>query len=87
MAIGQDESGSALEAFHNKWQQVAGVSSDIQVLLYQLGENMADIRDVAHDLLLGPSDNTLGVTLKNIDATEAAIREKPGGCRRNSRHG
>lgn len=78
LTIGQDESGSVLEAFHNKWQQVAGVSSDIQVLLYQLGEYMSDIRDVAHDLLLGPSDNTLGMTLKNIDAAEAAIKEKAG---------
>ncbi|ATO33426.1 Methyl-accepting chemotaxis protein III [Dickeya dianthicola] len=78
LTIGQDDSGNVLEAFHNKWQQVAGVSSDIQVLLYQVGEHMGDIRDVAHDLLLGPSDNTLGMTLKNIDAAETAIKEKAG---------
>ncbi|MCI4184413.1 methyl-accepting chemotaxis protein [Dickeya dianthicola] len=78
LTIGQDESGGVLETFHGKWQQTAGISSDVQVTLYQLGESMSDIRDVAHDLLLAPSDKILSVTLKSIDTAEKTIKEKAG---------
>ncbi|GAB7206179.1 hypothetical protein OS21_26720 [Dickeya oryzae] len=67
-----------LETFQSQWQQVAGLPSDTQVMLYQLSERMSDIRDVAHDLLLAPSDNTLAVTLKSIDTAEKVIKEKAG---------
>ncbi|GAB7217653.1 methyl-accepting chemotaxis protein [Dickeya oryzae] len=78
LAISQDDSEKVLETFQGQWQQATGLPSDTQVVLYQLGEHMGDIRDVAHDLLLAPSDNTLAVTLKSIDTAEKAIKEKAG---------
>ncbi|QIZ47405.1 methyl-accepting chemotaxis protein [Dickeya zeae] len=78
LAISQDDSEKVLETFQSQWQQATGLPSDTQVVLYQLGEHMGDIRDVAHDLLLAPSDNTLAVTLKSIDTAEKAIKEKAG---------
>ncbi|AJC66580.1 methyl-accepting chemotaxis protein [Dickeya zeae] len=78
LAISQDDSEKVLETFQSQWQQATGLPSDTQLVLYQLGERMSDIRDVAHDLLLAPSDNTLAVTLKSIDTAEKAIKEKAG---------
>ncbi|NKI74924.1 HAMP domain-containing protein [Dickeya sp. CFBP 2040] len=78
LKIGQDESEKVLETFQSTWQQASGIPADIQVVLYQLSEHMSAIRDVAHDLLLAPSDSTLAVTLKRIDIAEKAIKEKAG---------
>ncbi|MBX9447511.1 methyl-accepting chemotaxis protein [Dickeya chrysanthemi] len=76
LKISQDESEAVLDTFQNKWQQATGLSAENKVELYQIGERMADIRDVAHDLLLAPSDNTLAVALKSIDTAEKVITEK-----------
>ncbi|WJM84117.1 methyl-accepting chemotaxis protein [Dickeya chrysanthemi] len=76
LKISQDESEAVLDTFQNKWQQATGLSAESKIELYQVGERMADIRDVAHDLLLAPSDNTLAVTLKSIDTAEKVITEK-----------
>ncbi|WP_226102000.1 methyl-accepting chemotaxis protein [Dickeya oryzae] len=78
LAISQDDSEKVLETFQSQWQQATGLPSDTQLVLYQLGERMSDIRDVAHDLLLAPSDNTLAVALKSIDTAEKVIKEKAG---------
>ncbi|SLM63419.1 methyl-accepting chemotaxis protein [Dickeya aquatica] len=78
LKISQEESEGVLAAFYGKWNKANGIPADTQVMLFQLGQSMADIRDVAHDLLLAPSANTLAITLKSIDDAEKLIKERNG---------
>ncbi|MGM3174117.1 methyl-accepting chemotaxis protein [Dickeya lacustris] len=76
LKISQDESERVLNDFYRKWNTTGTITADAQVLLFQLGQSLADIRDVSHDLLLAPSTNTLAITLKSIDEAEKLIKEK-----------
>ncbi|WP_192456659.1 methyl-accepting chemotaxis protein [Musicola keenii] len=72
--IGQDESEVVLDEFKGKWSQASDISAEAQVRLYRMKDAMADIRDLAHDLLLAPSDDTLNQVMKSIDTAEKEIK-------------